>query len=90
MFVEEMVNHILLALDQVLENLGHALTIFGTSTGWSKAEHKAKRISWDLSHFLGHFGFRVYVTGMGCRPMGLPMFRPHLQCINRYLGDVRK
>jgi hypothetical protein len=22
------------------------------------------------------FGFRVYVTGMGCQPMGLPMFRP--------------
>jgi hypothetical protein len=20
--------------------------------------------------------FRVYVMGMGCRPMGLPMFRP--------------
>jgi hypothetical protein len=31
-----------------------------------------------------------YITGMGCRPMGLPMFRTHLQCINRYLGDVRK
>jgi hypothetical protein len=24
------------------------------------------------------FGFRVYVMGMGCRPMGLPMFRPIL------------
>jgi hypothetical protein len=21
------------------------------------------------------WAFRVYVTGMGCRPMGLPMFR---------------
>ena len=28
--------------------------------------------------FLWDFGFRVYVTGMGCRPMGLPMIRPHL------------
>jgi hypothetical protein len=26
--------------------------------------------------FAGFLGFRVYVTGMGCRPMGLPMFRP--------------
>jgi hypothetical protein len=27
--------------------------------------------------FCGIFGdFRVYVTGMGCWPMGLPMFRP--------------
>jgi hypothetical protein len=24
----------------------------------------------------GFLGFRVYVTGMGCRPMGLPMLRP--------------
>jgi hypothetical protein len=24
------------------------------------------------------FGIRVYVTGMGCQPMGLPMFRPIL------------
>jgi hypothetical protein len=54
-------------------------------------ERKAKRRSRDLAPFLGIFGFRVYVTGMGCRPMGLPMFRPLLQCINRYLGDdVRK
>jgi hypothetical protein len=22
------------------------------------------------------WAFRVYVTGMGCQPMGLPMFRP--------------
>ena len=29
--------------------------------------------------FCGLFGiFRVYVKGMGCRPMGLPMFRPFL------------
>jgi hypothetical protein len=31
-----------------------------------------------LPPFFGIFGFRVYVTGMGCRPMGLPMFRPLL------------
>jgi hypothetical protein len=28
--------------------------------------------------FCGLFGFRAYVTGMGCRPMGLPMLRPLL------------
>jgi hypothetical protein len=29
--------------------------------------------------FYGIFGaFKVYVTGMGCQPMGLPMFRPFL------------
>jgi hypothetical protein len=27
--------------------------------------------------FYGIFGFRAYVTGMGCQPMGLPMLRPH-------------
>jgi hypothetical protein len=34
--------------------------------------------------------FWVYVKGMGYRPMVLPMFRPYLQCINRYLGNVGK
>jgi hypothetical protein len=28
--------------------------------------------------FRATFGIRVYVMGMGCRPMGLPMFRPIL------------
>jgi hypothetical protein len=28
--------------------------------------------SWPL--FSAGFGIRGYVTGMGCRPMGLPMF----------------
>jgi hypothetical protein len=28
--------------------------------------------------FAYFFGFMVYVTGMGCWPMGLPMLRPHL------------
>jgi hypothetical protein len=28
--------------------------------------------------FRAVFGIRVYVTGMGCQPMGLPMFRPIL------------
>jgi hypothetical protein len=30
-----------------------------------------------LPHFCWLFGFRAYVTDMGCRPMGLPMIRPH-------------
>ena len=29
-----------------------------------------------LPPFAGFLGIRVYVTGMGCWPMGLPMFRP--------------
>jgi hypothetical protein len=28
--------------------------------------------------FWSFLGFGDYVTGMGCRPMGLPMFRPIL------------
>jgi hypothetical protein len=34
-------------------------------------------VLWDF------WAFRVYVMGMGCRPMGLPMFRPFCKCINR-------
>jgi hypothetical protein len=52
------------------------LTIFGTSTGWLKTKCQAKWRSRDLAPFCELFGFRVYVTSMGCRPMGLPMFRP--------------
>jgi hypothetical protein len=44
----------------------------------SKMERKSKQRSQDLDPFLGIFGFWAYVTGMGCRPMGLPMFRPIL------------
>jgi hypothetical protein len=39
---------------------------------------QAKWRSRDLTPFVGFLGFRVYVMGMGCRPMGLPMFRPLL------------
>jgi hypothetical protein len=34
-----------------------------------------REISPPFEKFLG---VRVYVMGMGCQPMGLPMFRPHL------------
>jgi hypothetical protein len=43
-----------------------------------KDEEPGEVEPWDLSPFCGIFGFRFYVTGMGCQPMGLPMFRPHL------------
>jgi hypothetical protein len=71
----------LLALDQVLENLGHVLTNFGTSTGWLKMKHKSKWISWDLTPFSGIFRFRVYVMGMECRPIG---FYPCLGLFEKY------
>jgi hypothetical protein len=41
-------------------------------------ECKVKWILRDLATFLWDFGLRVYVMGMGCRPMGLPMSRPIL------------
>jgi hypothetical protein len=67
----------LLALDQVLRKHWSCLTIFGTSTGWSKMEHPGEAEIVGSRPFCGIFGaFRVYVTGMGCRPMGLPMLRP--------------
>jgi hypothetical protein len=67
------------------------LAIFGTSIGWSKMECPGEaEITGSRPLLRVFWGIRVYVTGMGCRPMDLPMFRPHLYCINRYLGDVRK
>jgi hypothetical protein len=34
---------------------------------------------WGISPLFHElFGIRVYVMGMGCHPMGLPMFRPLL------------
>jgi hypothetical protein len=74
---------VVLALDQVLREHWSCLTIFGTSTGWSKMKHPGKAEIMGSHLFCGFLGFRVYVTGMGCRPMGLPMFRPFCKCINR-------
>jgi hypothetical protein len=37
---------------------------------------QAKRRSQDIDPFCELFGVRVYVMGMGCWPMGLPMIRP--------------
>jgi hypothetical protein len=61
----------MLALEQVLWKHWSCLTNFGTSTGWSKMERQAKWRSRDLTPFCELFGFRVYVMGIGCRPMGL-------------------
>ena len=44
----------------------------------SKEEHKTKQILWDLGPFLGPFWDLGLCNGMGCQPMGLPMFRPIL------------
>jgi hypothetical protein len=71
----------MLALDQVLWKCWSCLTNFGTSTGWLKAERKAKWRSRDLVTFCGPFWVRVYVTGMGCRPMG---FYPCLGLFVKY------
>jgi hypothetical protein len=42
-------------------------------------ENEMAKQSGDRSIFhilVGFLGFRFFVTGMGCRPMGLPMLRP--------------
>ena len=36
------------------------------------------KIVGSLPLFRVDFGIRIYVTGMGCQPMGLPMSRPIL------------
>jgi hypothetical protein len=67
-----------LALDQVLGDPWSSLTYFGTSTTcqrWSARRSKYRGIS---TPFWVLFGIWEYVMGMGCRPMGLPMFRPIL------------
>jgi hypothetical protein len=65
-------------LTKFWEFLGH-VDLFWDFDNLSKEEHKSKRRSRDLGPLLGPFlGFWEYVTGMGCRPMGLPMFRPIL------------
>jgi hypothetical protein len=67
----------MLALDQVLRKRWSCLTIFGTSTSWSKTKHPGEAEITGSRPFLQAFWVvRVYVTGMGCQPMGLPMFRP--------------
>jgi hypothetical protein len=66
----------LFALDQVLWKHWSCLTIFGTSIGWSKTTHLGEAEIMGSLPFAGFLGFTVYVTGMGCHPMGLPILRP--------------
>jgi hypothetical protein len=60
----------------------------GTSRACQR-QSEAKR-SQDLGPFLGPFWGWDYVKGMGCWPMGLPMFRPIVVMYNRRLGHVIK
>ena len=75
--IEDLNNHVmtfhlwcLLALDQVLNIIGHFWTLFGTSTGcWRRSASRSedRRI---LAPCLGIFGFWDYVTGMGMSAHG--------------------
>ena len=42
-----------------------------------RAQVEAKIVG-SQPHFRVVFGIRIYVTSMGCQPMGLPMSRPIL------------
>jgi hypothetical protein len=68
----------LLALDQVLGDPWSCLTYFGTSTACQRWSTRRSRDHGISGPFLGPFWDLGYVMGMGCRPMGLPMFRPIL------------
>jgi hypothetical protein len=64
----------LLALDQVLLISGQVCLVFGLQ---KLVEGGAQ----DKAEIVGSrplFGTWEYVMGMGCQPMGLPMFRPIL------------
>ena len=44
---------------------------------------------WKLDLFLGPFWvLGDNAVGKGCRPVGLPMLRPTVVCINRCIGKV--
>jgi hypothetical protein len=73
----------MLALDQVLgDPWSRSLVkfdLFWDFDSLSKEERKTKQRSRDLDPFLGPFwDLGLCNGGMGCRPMGLPMFRPIL------------
>ena len=68
----------LLALDQVLGNTWSCSTIFGTLTTIEGGAPYGENIMGSWPTFWSIFGFWEYVTGMGCQPMGLAMFRPIL------------
>jgi hypothetical protein len=61
-------------LTKFWEFLGH-VDLFWDFDSLLKEERKLKWRSRVLDPFLG---FWEYITGRGCHPMGLPMFRPIL------------
>jgi hypothetical protein len=78
----------LLALDQVLKILGQVFILGLRQPVEGRAQVEVKIVG--SQPLFRDFGFWAYVTGMGCRPVGLPMFRPFCKSINRCLGDVSK
>jgi hypothetical protein len=65
-------------LTKFWEILGQCLTYFGTSTTYRRQITRRSRDRGISAPFWVIFGIWEYVMGMGCRPMGLPMFRPIL------------
>jgi hypothetical protein len=68
----------MLALDQVLGDPWLSLTYFGTSTACRRRIPRRSKDREISAPFWVLFEIWDYVTGMGCRPMGLLMFRPIL------------
>jgi hypothetical protein len=65
-------------LTKFWEILGH-IDLFWDFDSLSKEELQDEaEITGSRPTFGSFLGFWEYVTGMGCRPMGLPMFRPIL------------
>jgi hypothetical protein len=66
----------LLALYQVLGNLGHVDHFWDFDRLVEDGAPGKLEITGSHPIFVGFLGVRVYVTGMGCHPMGLPMCMP--------------
>jgi hypothetical protein len=62
----------------VHDKILHNLTYFGTSTACRRQSTRQSKDRGISAPFWVLLGIWDYVTGMGCRPMGLPMFRPIL------------
>jgi hypothetical protein len=54
------------------------LTYFGLRQSVEGGAQDEAEIMGSRPLFRSFLGFWDYVTGLGCRPMGLPMFRPIL------------
>jgi hypothetical protein len=67
------------SLDQVLRNTWSYLTVFGLRQLVKDGVQREAEIVEARPIFLGPFWVLGYnVMGIGCWPMGLPMFRPIL------------